>query len=76
MNDQGNPFLYGRPVEQAEELIDREGERAELQGSGALKSALDGLAASGYLERKRTGARPEQSEPLLALRIRERMNGS
>jgi AAA+ ATPase superfamily predicted ATPase len=33
MNDQGNPFLYGRPVEQAEELIDREGKRAELQDS-------------------------------------------
>jgi hypothetical protein len=33
MNDQGNPFLYGRPVEQAEELIEREGVRAELQDS-------------------------------------------
>jgi predicted AAA+ superfamily ATPase len=33
MNDQGNPFLYGRPVERADELIDREEERAELLDS-------------------------------------------
>jgi uncharacterized protein len=50
--------------------------RHGIKGSGALKSALDGLGASGYLERKRTGARPEPTDPLLALWIRERMNGS
>jgi hypothetical protein len=33
VNDQGNPFLYGRPVEQAAELIDRDSERAELLDS-------------------------------------------
>lgn len=50
--------------------------RHGIKGSGALKSALDGLAASGYLERKRTGARPEPTDPLPALWIPERMNGS
>jgi hypothetical protein len=30
MNDMGNPFLYGRPVERQEELIDRAAEKAEL----------------------------------------------
>lgn len=50
--------------------------RHGIKGSGALKSALDGLVASGYLEKKRSGARPEPTDPLLALWIRERMNGS
>jgi len=45
-----------------------------IKGSGALKSALDGLVASGYLERKRTDARPEPTDPLLELWIRERIN--
>jgi AAA+ ATPase superfamily predicted ATPase len=49
--------------------------RHGIKGSGALKSALDGLAASGYLEKKRPDARPEPTDPLLALWIRERMNG-
>jgi hypothetical protein len=30
MNEQGNPFLYGRPVEREDGLIDREDERAAL----------------------------------------------
>lgn len=47
--------------------------RHGIKGSGALKSTLDGLVASGYLERKRTDARPEPTDPLLALWIRERM---
>src|SRR5215210_755566 len=50
--------------------------RHGIKGSGALKSALDQLAASGYLEKKRTDARPEPTDLLLALWIRERMNGS
>jgi hypothetical protein len=50
--------------------------RHGIKGSGALKSALDRLAASGYLERKRTDGRPVSTDPLLALWIRERMNGS
>lgn len=33
MNEQGHPFLYGRPVERVDELIDREGERSELLDS-------------------------------------------
>ena len=57
--------LYSRPYMR----------RHGIKGSGALKSALDGLAASGYLEKKRTDARPEPTDPLLALWIRERMNG-
>jgi hypothetical protein len=50
--------------------------RHGIRGSGALKSALDGLVASGYLETKRTDAQPEPTDTLLALWIRERMNGS
>src|SRR5215212_3122280 len=33
MSEQSNPFLYGSPVERAEELIYRERERAELLDS-------------------------------------------
>lgn len=50
--------------------------RHGIKGSGALKSVLDGLAATGYLERGRPNARPKPTDPLLALWIRERMNGS
>ena len=50
--------------------------RYGIKGSGALKSALDGLIASGYLERTRTDTRPESTDPLLAIWIRERINGS
>ncbi len=50
--------------------------RHGIKGSGALSSALDGLATSGYLERGRPGAQPKPTDPLLALWIRERMNGS
>ena len=49
--------------------------RHGIKGSGTLKSALDGLVATGYLEKKRTDARSEPTDPLLALWIRERMNG-
>ena len=50
--------------------------RHGIRGSGAMKSALDGLLASGYLEKRRPDARPEPTDPLLALWIRERLNGS
>ncbi len=50
--------------------------RHGIKGSGALESALGGLVASGYLEKKIAGARPEPTDPLLALWIRERMDGS
>lgn len=50
--------------------------RHGIKGSGALKSALDGLEASGYLERGNPGAKPRPTDPLLAIWIRERMNGS
>lgn len=50
--------------------------RHGIKGSGALSSALNGLTASGYLENKKPGGRPEPTDPLLALWVSERMNGS
>jgi hypothetical protein len=50
--------------------------RHGIKGSGALKSAFDGLEASGYLERGSPGTQPRPTDPLLAIWIRERMNGS
>ena len=50
--------------------------RHGIKGSGALKSAFDGLEASGYLERGSPGTQPRPTDLLLAIWIRERMNGS
>lgn len=47
--------------------------RHGIKGSGAMKSALDSLVASGYLEQTR-GKRPAPTDPLLASWVRERMN--
>lgn len=48
--------------------------RHGIKGSGAMKSALDGLVASGYLEQAR-GKAPVPTDPLLAAWVGERMNG-
>jgi hypothetical protein len=56
--------IYSRPY------IERHG----IKGSGSLKSALDSLLASGDLEQA-GGGPPRPTDPLLALWVRERMNG-
>ncbi|MGH3145783.1 MAG: AAA family ATPase [Rubrobacter sp.] len=56
--------LYSRPY------IQRHG----IRGSGSLKSSLDSLLASGDLE-PTVGGPPRPTDPLLALWVRERMNG-
>jgi AAA+ ATPase superfamily predicted ATPase len=50
-------------------------QRHGIKGSGALKSALDALIASGHLERTSKG-QPVPTDPLFAFWIRERINGS
>lgn len=47
-------------------------QRHGIKGSGALTSAINGLTASGYLEKQ--GRRAVPTDPLLALWIRERMS--
>jgi hypothetical protein len=56
--------IYSRPY------IQRHG----IKGSGSLKSALDSLLASGDLEQA-GGGPPRPTDPLLALWVRELMNG-
>jgi uncharacterized protein len=57
--------MYSRPYMQ----------RHGIRGSGSLKSALDSLVASGDLDMPRGGGTPRPTDPLLALWVRERMNG-
>ena len=50
-------------------------QRHGTMGSGSLKSALDSLVASGELEIPKSCGSPQPIDPLLALWVRQRMNG-
>ena len=57
--------IYSRPYMQ----------RHGIKGSGSMKSAIDSLLASGDLEQAGSGP-PRPTDPLLALWVLERINGS
>jgi len=57
--------IYSRPYVQ----------RHGIRGSGSLESALDSLVGSGELEIPKSCGSPLPIDPLLALWVRQRMNG-